>query len=345
MGGRRNLSVLNGVVVHGPTIRSEHLFAKFESQFRPFVARLDIPDSVFARRDVEVSTTRYADLLEMVAREANPNIGLEMGERMSLQDLGVLGHAMAATATVGDMLAVMSKYLYVLSHSNTMRVDAGESKVACTYDCTILQPELVRQDAECVLSLVTTAIRRVTMRDFAPSLVEFVHARFPPAKRHRAIFGCEVKFSARSNRLHFNRKVLDYPVVSSDSGLLEALLFFLEDKLKIRSEEEDVLAKTRHLIANSLSRGVPDQKWIASQLGMSVRTLQRKIVDRGMVFSDLVDEVCRSIAMDYVLHSEYELTDISLMLGFGELSSFSRAFKRWYGSSPQQFRQAGVESE
>ncbi len=321
-----------------PTIHSENFFAKFEEQFRPFVAELGIPESVFSRQDIEIPTTKYAELLELIARKSNPYIGLDMGAQLTLQDMGVVGHAMAATRNVGEMLAVMAQYLYIFSHSNTVRLDVGGSNVACTYKVTILQPDLIRQDVECALAFITHAIRQASMQDFRPALVEFEHSRFSDVARHHELFGIEPRFGSNANRLHFPRKVLDYPVMTSDPSLLEALRFYLDDRIKTRSEEGDLLAKTNHLISASLSQRVPDQDWIASQLGMSSRTLQRKLADLDVVFSDLVGEIRKGIALDYIKHTDYNLTEIALMLGYGELSSFSRAFKRWTGTSPQGMR-------
>jgi len=321
-----------------PTIHSENFFAKFEEQFRPFVAELGIPESVFSRQDVEIPTTKYAELLELIARKANPHIGLDMGERLTFSDMGVVGHAMAAAPNIGAMLTMMSQYLYIFSHSNTMRLDVGRTTVACTYRVTILQPELIRQDVECALAFITGAIRQASMQPFSPTRVDFEHTKFAEAHRHRTFFGSEPKFACNANRLHFSKEVLDYPVMTSDPGLLEALKFYLDDRIKSRSEDDDLLAKTRHLISASLSQRVPDQNWIASQLGMSSRTLQRKLGDLEVVFSDLVDEIRQSIALDYIRHTDYDLTEVALMLGYGELSSFSRAFKRWTGVSPQSER-------
>jgi AraC-like DNA-binding protein len=324
-----------------PTIFSERLFLNFEEQFRPFLDQLDIPETIFTRRDVEISDVKYVDLLETVARNTNPYIGLDMGERLVAQDLGVLGHAMAATATVGEALALFSHYIYVFAQSNTIRLDLGEDKVVCSYSVTILQPDLVRQDAEFALAFMTGLIRKLSRREFHPNLVEFGHSQLAGAARHQNLFGCKVMFERRTNRVHFSKKVLDFPVLSADQGLLEALQFYLDDRLKVRSEEEDLVAKTRHLISVSLSRGVPDLDRVASLLGMSKRTLQRKLGENNIIFSDLVESISKSIAMDYVQHTDYSLTDVALMLGYSELSSFSRAFKRWNGMSPQDARRSG----
>ena len=323
-----------------PTIFSEGIFARFEDQFRPFVAELDIPESVFTRRDVEVPSHKYAELLETVARHANPHIGLDLGESLEPRDLGVMGHAMSASATVGEALSVVSRYLYVLSQSNTMRLDIGEDAVVCTYAVTILQPELVRQDAEMALGWTTSIIRTLSGKNFRPRLVEFCHGPLENTRRHYSVFGCDVLFGRRNNRLHFSRNVLDFPILSADKGLFEALVYFLDSQLCLRSEEDDLLAKVRHLISISLGEGLPDLNQIASQLGMSGRTLQRKLRDEGLAFADLVDEIRYAIAQDYVSHSEFSLTDISMMLGYGELSSFSRAFKRWAGKSPESIRKS-----
>jgi AraC-like DNA-binding protein len=103
----------------------------------------------------------------------------------------------------------------------------------------------------------------------------------------------------------------------------------------------DYLQGAQTLLA-ATPTGTPDLVKVASQLGMSKRTLQRKLAEKDIVFSDLVESISRTIAMDYVQHTDYSLTDVALMLGYAELSSFSRAFKRWSGVSPQQAREAGA---
>ncbi|NIB38035.1 AraC family transcriptional regulator [Pseudomaricurvus alkylphenolicus] len=328
-----------------PTIFSEKLFQRFEDQFRPFIDKLDIPATIFSCPDVEISGAKYLELLEAVARNTNPFIGLDMGEGLAAQDMGVLGHAMASAVTIGEALAIMSRYLYVFAQSNTIRLDIAGGKAVCTYTVKILHPGLHRQDAELAVAYITHLIRDLSKREFHPDFVEFEHSSLGDTKRYWQQFGCEVKFERRANRIQFDKKVLDYPVVSADSRLLEALTFYLDDRLKVRSDDKDLLAKTRHLIAISLSSGAPDLKKLATQMGMSSRSLQRKLGDKDIVFSELVDSIRSSIAMDYVYHTEYSLTDVALMLGYSELSTFSRAFKRWSGISPLQARESRDDAQ
>jgi AraC-like DNA-binding protein len=320
------------------TIFSERLFRRFEDQFRPFLERVGIPAAVLTQHDVEVEDTKYVELLETVAREANPTIGLDMGNAVELRDLGVLGHAMAASPNIGEALEIFARYLYVFSQSNTVRLDVAKRQAVCTYSVSILQPDLVRQDAEFALSFVTHGIFRLTERRVTPHLIEFSHTRLPEARKHEKFFGCEVAFGRVANRIHFNRDVLEAPLLSQDAGLLAALKFFLDDRLVTRSEEEDVVVKTRHLISTSLTHGIPTLDIVAERMGLSGRSLQRRLAERNLQFSDLVEAICKQISIDYVNNTEYPLTDIALMVGYHELSAFSRAFRRWTGKSPSQFR-------
>lgn len=323
------------------TIFSENIFARFEEQFRPHIDELEIPESIFRQPDIEITDFKFNDLLELVARKSNPYIGLDLGEQLQPRDLGVIGHAMSAASTVGEAMNIFSRYLYVLSQSNTIRLDIGEVDVVCTYAVTILQPNLVRQDAEFALSFLTSLIRVLSGRKFAPRLVEFSHGKFAEARRHQQLFDCEVSFDRRANRLHFPKRVLEYPVQSADRRLLQALIFYLDSRLVLRSEEDDLVAKVRHLVSVSLGDGLPDLNHIASLMGMSGRTLQRKLADENLVFSEILEAICKSIAVEYVLHSDYSFTDIALMLGYNDLSSFSRAFKRWTGVGPLHARETG----
>jgi AraC-like DNA-binding protein len=323
-----------------PTIHSEGFFARFEDQFRPFIAQLGIPETVFTHHDVEVATSKYAELLETVGRESNPYIGLEMGQSMTVQDMGVVGYALEASPDIGTMLTLLSKYLYVFSQSNILRLDVGEYRAAITYEVTILSPDQLGQELESSLAYTTTIMRQLSGVNFTPNQIEFQRARPPSTTRQEQFFGCEVSYDRPANRIHFDRKILNLPITSSKPGLLEALRFYLDDQLKVRSEEEDIVSRTRHLISSSLVSGMPDQKRIADQLGMSARTLQRRLRDKEVVFADLVDDLRYAIAQDYVLHSGFSLTDIAIMLGYGQLSAFSRAYKRWAGRSPESVRKS-----
>lgn len=99
--------------------------------------------------------------------------------------------------------------------------------------------------------------------------------------------------------------------------------------------------RVRIQISQSLSEGVPAVSEIASRLGMSARTLQRRLSDRGHPFQSLVDDARRELAQRLLRQTEYSLADVAFLTGFSEQSAFNRAFRRWQGQTPRSYRLGG----
>jgi AraC-like DNA-binding protein len=328
------------------TIYSEQMFSRFAKELGPCADELGISRSIFQRPDVEFPIEDYYRLLECAASTTDPHIGLSMGKTLRTSDLGAFGHAVMAAPEVGYALRLVERYIYVLAHANVVRLDVGKKIFVLGYNLTDSHLAIHQQDVEFVLSLLAKTIRDISGRELNPTVVDFTHSRPNYHRELQAHFGCELRYDRGFNRLQYSAHVLEMPSQNPESSLLQALEFYLADRLKLRSEDGDLLDKVNHLIATSLGGGVPEIGDVAVTLGLSRRTLQRRLSEAGAVFSDMVDAVRREIAQDYVLNSDHTLTDISLMLGYQELSSFSRAFRRWTNASPQQLRdQAGIPDE
>ena len=320
------------------TIYSEKLFARHEAEFRPFLAQVGLPETIFQRPDVEIPIEKYMELLEAVAQSSNPEIGLVMGERLRPSDLGVYGHAMAATRDVAELLRVMAQYLYVFSQQNVIRIDTAERRTVVSYRHTGPQQLAAIHDVEFATAAILAVLRQLTGKHLVPLSVEFVHPKPAYAQHYGRFFGCEAGFGRSGNRIHLDNSMLDLQVMSADAGLLSALEFSMADKLKVRSDDADLVTRVNHFITVYLGEGGAHVSQVAAALGLSRRSLQRKLADKGQSFGEMVDANRCAVAMDYIQHSDYSLTDIAIMLGYSELSSFSRAFRRWTGKSPQSFR-------
>ncbi|MGI9326734.1 MAG: AraC family transcriptional regulator ligand-binding domain-containing protein [Pseudomonadales bacterium] len=324
------------------TIYSERMFNKFEQDLGPCADELGIPRAIFRKADVEFPIEKYYRMLECAARKSNPCIGFTMGTTLEMRDLGALGHAAAAAPNVGHALNLLAQYLYVFAQANVLRVDIGQEAFVIDYHLTDALPAIHQQDVELAMSMIAGVIRELSGQEICPLVAEFEHPKPPYSRQLQQHFHCQMQFNRSSNRLHYRKHVLDLPVGSCDARLLEALDFYLADRLKLRSEDDDLVAKVNHLIATTLNSGPPEIETIASTLGVSRRTLQRRLSDANLIFSDMVEAVRKNIANEYVEHSDYSLTDIALMLGYSELSSFSRAFRRWTGKSPQEVRETAA---
>ena len=334
-----------GTSVSEATIFSEGMFRRFETDMGACADKLGIPRGLFHRPDVEISIPKYHRLLDCTARSTNPSIGFAIGSTMAAGDLGPLGHAITTCASVRQMLNLLSQYLYVFAHANILRVDVGQKLMLVSYAVTDPNVALHQQDVELAIAYAAGQIRTQSATEVSPKLVEFEHPRPDYHATLQQFFRCEVRYNRNANRLHYAKRVLDLPIPGSDPSLLQALEFYLADRLKVRSEETELGRKVRHLISTSLSDGLPDIDSIARTLGLSGRTLQRRLHAEKLVFSEMVESVRRDIATEYVRHGDLSLTDIALMLAYSELSAFSRAFKRWTGRSPQQYRESSTQEQ
>ena len=103
-------------------------------------------------------------------------------------------------------------------------------------------------------------------------------------------------------------------------------------------EEDDLVTKVGNAIAKSLSNGVPSIDEVAAALFMTKRTLQRRLADEGVLYNEYADEIRRKLAVQYVKNTKMPLTEVAFLLGYSHVSAFSRAFRRWMGQSPNDFR-------
>ena len=327
-----------------PTIWSERLFSKFEKELGPCADQLGISREIFRRPDIEYSVDSYFKLLDCASNRGYPHIGHSVGATIGLNDVGSLGHALRASPTVGYGLGLAARYSYVFANGSVIRLDIGKDIAKLSYQLTEVHEDIPIQDIELSITFFCTAVRELSDAQLKPLVAKFEHPRPEYADRIQSFFGCEVLYNRTSNCLHFPSHLMNQPVPTADPSLLEALEFFLEDRLKAR-KEDDLPGKVMHLISISLSNGPPSLVDISKTLGISKRTLQRNLSETGLLFSDLVDDTRRIKGINYVKNSDFSLTDVARLLGYSELSAFSRAFRRWTGLNPQQVRKKPGQTE
>lgn len=238
------------------------------------------------------------------------------------------------------VLRCMRHFISVLTQGIRSGFEEDGKSVSLIYQ--IIDPSIVqrRQDTEFSISITLNLLREVTQcPGLRPIRVELEHPAPLGVSCHREVFDCPIHFDRPDNRVCFSRDLLEIAVRTADTRLYEALEPFLEQPRKSRAAATDLLSQLGLHIASSLGGGSVSLEQVASSIGMSVRTLQRGLTKHGLDFNHLVEGIRRSLAVDYVARSGFSLTEIALLLGYAEASSFSRAFRRWTHSTPQQYRQ------
>ena len=174
---------------------------------------------------------------------------------------------------------------------------------------------------------------------FRLQAVNFMHAEPRDIKPYFEYFGCQLNFDQDENQLLIPLSIADELLIGGNPELA-----LLNDQVITRRlallDRNDIVARVQSAVLEQLPHGNISDDSVASALHMSVRTMHRKLVDEDQNFRNLLVEMRRNLAELYIMDNSLTLTEISMLLGFSEPSSFSRAFKSWTGSAPSEIRQA-----
>lgn len=181
--------------------------------------------------------------------------------------------------------------------------------------------------------------RRGTGRPLSAQAVEFSFSdAIGDAEALEAYFGCHIRFGGERNLLTLHRRDLDLPFISFNEELLEILTPVLDQSIHERQLNLSIADKVKWIMKRSLAGGRPDILPIARELGMSGRTLQRRLAEENTSFKQLLTEVRHVQACEYLTDSSLDLKEIAFLLGYEDLNSFYRAFRQWEGDTPTNWR-------
>ncbi|MET0808003.1 MAG: AraC family transcriptional regulator [Pseudoxanthomonas sp.] len=296
---------------------------------------------------LSIDLKQYCMVFEEAARQTgDDNFGLHYGHQFKPAELGMLGYVGMSSATVGDALRNIAQFFPYHQQGSLLEfVEAGEF---CKLDYQVQHGGIVckRHDAELSLGMFLNLMRHALGPEWAPEQVHFEHPRPAAWNEHRKAFAAPVHFGQAMNSLVFRKGVLDCPMPTRDGRLL-ALLIDNMRQLALQAAPgadaaecglvEDVKAQIQRLIGE----GEPSIERVANGLRIPVWTLQRRLAEHQQSVSGLVEQMRRELAVYHLQQSSLPLSEIALMLGYSELSAFSRAFRRWFGSSPRQWRESG----
>ena len=305
-------------------------------------ARFGLPEDVETRDDAALTPIALGELLEAAALLlGEPYLALELPAKLPFRRYGLAELTARASATLRDGLARLSRYA-PLVHPQLellLRERDGEATVRLR---TPSQPRGVgRHLHEYGVASVLTHLRQESGRRLAPSRVWFVHARPPDLTPLERFFATrELSFGDDDNGFALPAGVLDGPAPGGDPRLLATLEELAEAALRARTPVDDLQAQVTATIRAQLP-GDASMDAVAHALHLSPRTLQRRLEAADARFSELLDGVREELARTWLQDLTLPLAEVGYRLGFSDLATFSRAFKRWTGKPPGTFRHDG----
>ncbi|KYF98843.1 hypothetical protein BE20_00450 [Sorangium cellulosum] len=268
----------------------------------------------------------------------DPAFGLHAAELLVGQLFDVVDFVTDQCATVREAIGCMLRYQRLIHDALDVRltVEGARACVSQRFSAAVAPPQL----SSFIVGLWVLRARALTGLSFTPHRITLAHPA--PAERgeYDRLLAAPLAFGADENAILFDAAFLDAPTLRSDPALGAVLRRHADELLARLPAEPGVRgALERHLL-EALGRGVPDVAAAARALGMSARTLQRRLGDEGESYKSVLDEARRKLAIAHMRERGRTIAEVAFLLGFSEVSAFSRAFRRWTGHSPAAYRRS-----
>jgi AraC-like DNA-binding protein len=271
--------------------------------------------------------------------------GLHLAEKIDPRDAGVLFYVVSGGKNLDEALKLLARYLRIANEAGRIKLVRTADGVLFEGDLFGLPAHIARHNAEFALAGIVKALREVAGRNISPSRVAFAHPRNSDLREFERFFLCPVEFGrasvegASEHVMAFSNETLAIPLVTADPKLIDALKPFCE---AAATERRVVSGALRSAVEREVEKLLPNGKAqaqnVARALALSVRTLSRRLADEGTTYADVVDQLRRSLALQYLKDDSLSLSQIAWLLGYEGSTSFNHAFKRWTGRSPSAVR-------
>ena len=288
---------------------------------------------------VRIAVRSQIALLNRIATALGDDfLGFELANVVDLRQLGLLFYILASSDSLGTALARVSRYSTILNEG--VRISCRDGKdVVVTFDYVGVARVHDRHQIEFFVTTLLRLCRELTRRRVTPKSVELVHRRSRVPAKIRALFDCEIEFGARQDRITFPATVKPTAIVNADPYLNTLLLEYCEDTLagrRVRSGHWRT--SVENAIAPLLPHGEAHLDGIAQRLGVSRRTLARRLAVENVCFGDVLSELRSELARKYLTEPGMQIAEIAWLLGYKDTSAFSHAFKQWSGAAPSKRR-------
>jgi AraC-like DNA-binding protein len=292
---------------------------------------------VLEKPDMRIPAATVAALLEASAeRSGCANFGLQMAESRRLSDFGAISLLMKHQRTLREVLTIAGRYRHLLNEALVIEVEDADEVVIVREELVVGTNLATRQAYELAVGTAFRMFRAFLGDRWQPYSVHFTHSAPQDRSVHRRLFGPNVRFDSDFNGLVCAAADLDGVNPAADAAMASYALQFL--KTLPRSELGSATLDVRKAIYLSLPAGNASIERIARSLGINVRTLQRRLDAEKTSFSDLLNAVRRDLAVRYLANKSCSLAQVAEMLGYSQLSSFTRWFSAEFGATPTRWR-------
>jgi AraC-like DNA-binding protein len=282
------------------------------------------------------------ELLEAItAVKGNTTVGLRAGAQTDAGDLNVLEYVARSVPTIGEAMMRLAKYMPIMNEALDVRVEMQGAHALLKIG--VVDGSKMPAAANDFIVAASAAFARRNSSVFVPAVeIWLAHEEPPYADEYLRYLGAPVKFGAPENVLVMQASRIDVPMLRPNPALARAFEREADRILQQLAERDRWAARVRERLAEELRLGPPSMRRIAQRLGMASATLRRRLEDEGVTFSQIVGDTRRQIAEQHLAIPGASVTEVAFALGYADVRTFARAFRRWTGQAPSDYRATRV---
>lgn len=289
----------------------------------------------------------FSELCEFTTSYFNePNLGLKLGESIRPGHLGSHGFALMSCSTIDELIQQHTRYSALTIDALYIEIEKKDNEYIryCKSNLPNQKPLGKLQEQLNMATTVTLSRWLLNRMDLNPKWMTFQHTQPENFDEYQKLFNCPISFSQPYTAMGINTELFNLTLPGANPQLkriMDDLCTQLIKKLG-NTLEPAWLAQARQAIIQSFQIGLPDIEMIAQHIHLSEEEFKHLLSERDMSFRGFVDELRQALALGYIRDPALNLVDISYLLGFSEQSAFQRAFKRWTGMTPGDYRKIGI---
>lgn len=317
---------------------------------RKFLHDQGIDYDALREDDVRLPVTSLNELWKQAQLQTrNSTLGLDCGMHVHPSDYGIMSHVWMNCPTLGDAFQLVTEYKHLMNEAFACDlIKLPDNTSIYSLELMDIDPQegsaVIEFDFASILHMGRFLANRANQDNVQFQTVHFKHKPNAPLDVYRRCFGCEVLFEQDENRIFCPESTLSLTVHSPNDGLRKTMLRMVDKLVSSElGEQTPILSgKVTTYLKQQLGQGLPDAEVAAQNFGYSLSTFKRHLQREGASYQELCNDVRKSVARQMLLRPETNICEIAFFLGFSNVSAFHRAFKRWYSTTPNQYRQRHI---
>ena len=276
----------------------------------------------------------------LIEASGDPCFGLHSARFVEPASYSVLGYISMSCATLRTIQAKIPIYEKIVGDMGVTTVEIANGYALQRWQCLFSDPEVKRHEVENVLGSWVLYSRNFLNIEGVDSIWFEHSAPIDPTflQDYRDVFGCDVLFDKPVSGVRIREEMLDIPLPQANDLLLETLLAHATKLLAELDHSQTMSDQVKNLLRLVINQRSPSSQMVAEKLGISSRTLQRKLGEEGTSYSDVLNELRMELALYFLKNTSLSMENIAAELGYAEARSFYRSFKQWTGRTAGSYR-------